>query len=215
MLLRGLNQADQALRGLEQRLHAARRAAPRSARFPAPPDPPGPAAAAFSDPSALTAPLRILRPPGAARGERFDQTCTRSGQCVTVCPAQAIRLDPQQAGGLPFIIARQAPCVVCTDLSCMKACPSGALTLVESARHIRMGLAEVDHARCLRGPDGAGDDCQLCVSHCPIGDDALTVDAAGLVRVGTDCTGCGVCERVCPTEPASIIVQPGEGQRLV
>jgi ferredoxin-type protein NapG len=139
---------------------------------------------------------------------------------VAACPAQCIQLDTAQpdreplADGLPYIIARQSPCVVCSDLSCMKACPTGALQLVAQPADIHMGVAVIDHRRCLRGPEGyqpgspAGEDCQLCVTQCPLGGSAIGFDAAGRVQVRRGCVGCGVCERACPTEPASIFVQP-------
>ena len=155
-----------------------------------------------------------LRPPGALPEPSFEDTCSRCGQCVEACPAQCIVLDPQLAGGLPHIQARQMPCVVCEELACMNVCPTGALKLVE--RHkIDIGVAVVDHQRCLRGPDpmqlgpgGDGEDCQICVEACPFGDTALQLNERGFVEVRSGCTGCGVCEHRCPTEPTSILVEP-------
>ncbi len=115
------------------------------------------------------------------------------------------------AGGLPHIIARESPCVVCTDLSCMKVCPTGALKLVDRVADIHMGVAVVDPARCLRTAQDAhpGDRaCRVCVNQCPVGQDALAIDAAGQLVVRPGCIGCGVCEQACPTEPASIVVRP-------
>ncbi len=161
--------------------------------------------------------LRILRPPGAARPPMFAETCTQCGECVTACPARAIKLDENTADHLPYIIARQSPCVVCNDLSCMKACPTGALKLVESREQIQMGYAITDMSRCLRGGGFAiydeptsitGEDCQLCVTQCPIGKEAIAVDHHGCIEVRHGCIGCGVCEQVCPTEGPSIWVEP-------
>lgn len=155
--------------------------------------------------------LRILRPPGALEGDAFNQTCSRCGKCVEVCPAQAIKITQGIADGLPHIIARESPCVVCSDLSCMKSCPSGALQLLDTGADIAMGVAVMDFAKCLRtsGVDGTpGEDCRVCINDCPIGQSALGIDGYGRVQVRPGCTGCGVCERACPTEPASIWVQP-------
>lgn len=140
------------------------------------------------------------------------RTCSRCGDCAAACPAQCIVLDPAVDQGLPTIVARLSPCVMCTDLSCMSACGTGALEVV-SRSDIRMGLAVVDGERCLRG--GRGEDCRLCVSQCPVGATALRIDEDGAVSVGAGCTGCGVCERVCPTEPASIVVRPGQGREAM
>ena len=101
----------------------------------------------------------------------------------------------------------------------MKVCPTGALELVTQVEQIDMGLAVVDHDRCLRrpGPQGkmsggesadADSDCRLCVDQCPLGSAAIGIDEAGKVAVMPGCIGCGVCERVCPTEPPSIVVEP-------
>lgn len=55
--------------------------------------------------------------------------------------------------------------------------------------------------------------CHLCVTECPIGEKAIvqTKNRRGnklIPRVLDGCTGCGVCQMVCPTEKASIVVEP-------
>jgi ferredoxin-type protein NapG len=171
-------------------------------------------------------PARFLRPPGALAELPLAETCSRCGDCVKACPAQAIRLEPAVAGGLPFIVPREQPCVVCTDLACMKVCPTGALKRVSAVSEISMGVAVVDHARCLRGPfdaeprvepadslhaaggaRGRGEDCRLCVTSCPVGESAIAIGGGGRVVILAGCIGCGVCERACPTEPTSIFIR--------
>jgi len=150
-------------------------------------------------------PDRFLRPPGAMPEYEFVGTCSRCAKCVEVCPADAIKIEPDVAGGLPHIIARTAPCVVCDDLACMKNCPTGALADLGRADHIMMGYAVVAHDTCVRSHE---QDCKLCVEQCPIGEQALAIDHEGRVEVHAGCVGCGVCERACPTEPPSIWVEP-------
>ncbi len=160
-------------------------------------------------PIALSRGVR-LRPPGAMPEPSFSQACSSCGKCVEACPARCIFLDdpdPVTRQRLPAIEARVSPCVVCEELACMKACPTGALKLVEKAADIRMGWAEMDFGSCLRGDDGGGEDCRVCVSQCPMGEGALGIDGRGLVEVRPGCVGCGVCERACPTEPASVKVR--------
>jgi ferredoxin-type protein NapG len=181
---------------------------------------PPPAPTPAYTPATYEPPPRYLRPPGALPELEFLDACSRCGKCVEACPADCIVIEKDKAGGRPFIKARAAPCVVCDDLSCMKVCPTGALKLVEDRAQIRMGYATVDHWRCLRGESGeydhetgqvkiSGEDCRVCIAQCPFGEDAIGVDQYhGTIEVREGCTGCGVCERACPTEPASIWVEP-------
>src|SRR5439155_27223144 len=85
--------------------------------------------------AAPPAPTVWLRPPGALAESDFLETCSRCGICVSVCPAQAIRIDKSAArgDGAPYIIPSEMPCVVCEGLHCMNQCPSGALTLTPIA----------------------------------------------------------------------------------
>ena len=55
--------------------------------------------------------------------------------------------------------------------------------------------------------------CNLCVTECPIGETAIVqmLSRSGrklIPRVLDGCTGCGVCQMVCPTENPSIVVEP-------
>ena len=150
----------------------------------------------------------LLRPPGALPEVEFAATCERSGQCVAACPVHALvplRSSEPARSGTPYLVPSRQACVVCDDLSCMKACPSGALVLV-AKEAIRIGLAQVHHDDCLRS---AGGPCRECVDRCPLGSAALGLDARGRVEVrAAGCTGCGVCELFCPTTPRAITVLP-------
>jgi ferredoxin-type protein NapG len=151
---------------------------------------------------------RIIRPPGSLPRDDFESTCSKCGKCVEVCPANAIKIDASGylAGGFPYIIPEDRPCVVCEELACMKECPSGALKLVDRLR-IRIGTAKVDHETCLRH---SGEDCRLCVQACPVAEQAIHVSPeTNRVRVKKrGCLGCGLCENACPTAPRAIKVFP-------
>ncbi|HTY03344.1 MAG TPA: 4Fe-4S dicluster domain-containing protein [Rhodocyclaceae bacterium] len=73
-----------------------------------------------------------LRPPGALEEHDFLASCIKCGQCVQVCPVQAIRLADLTDGfgvGAPFIEARDQACdFSCDAAQCILACPTGALT---------------------------------------------------------------------------------------
>ncbi len=151
----------------------------------------------------------FLRPPGALPEEEFLDRCLSSGQCVRVCPVAAIKLarsDNPRHDDKPFIDPDAQACVVCEDLPCMTACPSGALVPV-ARDDIEMGLAVLREELCLRSQ---GEDCQICVDKCPIGSRAIEIpETDGAVEVYADgCTGCGVCQMYCPTEPRAIVIEP-------
>jgi ferredoxin-type protein NapG len=147
-----------------------------------------------------------LRPPGALPEDELARTCTRGGECVRSCPAQAIRIDitGTVAGGLPHIFADDMPCVVCDSLACMHNCPSGALVLFKAA-DIDMGTAVWNEETCIRT---RGQTCTLCVDQCPIGPAAIQIVEERIVVIEAGCTGCGVCQNYCPTNPKSIKVVP-------
>jgi ferredoxin-type protein NapG len=150
-------------------------------------------------------PLTFLRPPGALDEPMFLAKCSRCGDCVRACPADAIKIVPDVGNGAPFIDANIAPCVVCTTLECMMVCPTGALEPTP-IKFIDMGTARWRPETCVRT---RGEDCRICVDECPIGEVAISLDAEGSVRVHENgCVGCGVCQHRCPTSPKSIVVEP-------
>lgn len=157
------------------------------------------------------------RPPGALDGSRFTAACARCGRCVTACPYDTLRLaapgDPAPIG-TPFFTPRDVPCYMCKDIPCVKACPTGALDpLLDDIRNARMGVAAVDPNSCL---SWQGLRCEVCLRECPEANRAITIEMhpRGLSKhavfvpvVHPDaCTGCGLCERGCPTEKAAIRV---------
>ena len=166
---------------------------------------------AYADPyhspaAPVPAPEHWLRPPGALAERDFLDTCSRCGECVRVCPAQCIKIDysGSRGNGAPYIDPTQMPCVLCTPLACMNSCPSGALQLVPLAE-IDMGTAHWNEHLCVRS---YGNECTICVDNCPVGTMALEV-RENRIHVNEDhCTGCGVCQNKCPTDPKSIVVMP-------
>ena len=171
---------------------------------------------------ATALPPAALRPPGAlpengvSRPPASAAACACATAPTTCCtwPSRKSRCPP----GTPYFVARQAPCEMCEDIPCVKACPTGALdhslTDIDKAR---MGLAVlVDHETCL---NFLGLRCDICYRVCPVIDKAITLDPQTNARTGNHtlfipvvhsehCTGCGKCEKACPTEIAAIKVFP-------
>ena len=149
-------------------------------------------------------PQTWLRPPGSLPEAQFRQTCIHSGDCVRVCPVHAIKIDSNQAGGVPFIDADTAACAVCTGLQCMSACPSGAI-VPTSINDIDMGTAVWHQSTCLRSN---AESCTICVDKCPLGSAAIELKNGRIAVNPLGCIGCGVCQLECPTSPKSIVVIP-------
>ncbi len=170
---------------------------------------------------ARSLPAMALRPPGALAEKDFLATCVRCGLCVRDCPYPTLSLSnfgEDVAVGTPYFVARQAPCEMCEDIPCVKACPTGALdpelTDIDKSD---MGLAVlIDEETCL---NLNGLRCDVCYRVCPLLDEAITLERHHNVRtqkhamfiptVHSDkCTGCGKCERSCVLEKAAIRVLP-------
>ena len=158
-----------------------------------------------------------LRPPGAREGREFLAACIKCGQCVRACPYDTLQLAATGSAvaiGTPHFVPREIPCYMCPDIPCQAACPTGALAPeLDDIKDARMGLAVIDIENCL---SWQGLRCEICHRECPVQGAAITVEhhprriskhAMFVPVVHSDhCTGCGVCEKACPTELASIRV---------
>ena len=127
-----------------------------------------------------------------------------------MCPAQCIKIDPTggRAGGAPHIVPSDMPCVMCNGLLCMHACPTGALVPIP-IQDIDMGTARWREETCVRT---IGENCTICVDQCPMGTAALELNGNRVVVKDDGCTGCGVCEHYCPTNPKSIVITPRDAR---
>jgi len=106
-----------------------------------------------------------LRPPGALKDlldeQRFLAACIKCGQCVQVCPVEAIHLADLTDGvgvGVPHIEARNQACdFSCDGLQCVLACPTGALTHdLNFPADTRMGFARLDRPEACLAMQGKG-----------------------------------------------------------
>jgi len=107
-----------------------------------------------------------LRPPGALRDAALDEqeflaSCIKCGQCVQVCPVNAIHLADITDGfgiGVPYIDARAQACdFSCDGLQCVLACPTGALTHdLDYPADSRMGYARLSRPDACLAVQGKG-----------------------------------------------------------
>ncbi len=106
-----------------------------------------------------------LRPPGAIKTpfneQEFFAACIKCGQCVQVCPVEAIKLADITDGfgiGVPYIDARDQACdFSCDGLQCVLACPTGALTHdLDYPADARMGFARLSRPKACLAVQGKG-----------------------------------------------------------
>jgi len=179
---------------------------------------------------------KVIRPPGSAAEEDFLARCIRCGQCMRVCPNNALHPTFMEAGleGMwsPIMIPRIGYCEPTCTL-CTQVCPTGAileLTIGEKVgdeKHPpnRVGTAFVNRGRCL--PWAMARPCIVCEEWCPTTPKAIYLEESEVkgadgneVKVKHPlvdperCTGCGACEYACPVidEPAIYVTSIGESR---
>lgn len=148
----------------------------------------------------------ILRPPGAIAEHRFLNDCTRCDACLKACPPSAIVHAPdrfRKAAGTPMIDPMRQPCTMCPDTPCVAACDPGVLS---PDIPVKMGTASVSTVSCLAHN---GSFCTVCSEHCPV-ENAIDLDMGRPTVNAEACTGCGVCQFVCPAPDNAILLLPTE-----
>jgi ferredoxin len=183
---------------------------------------------------------RLLRPPGALDEEYFLSRCIRCGECMKVCPNNALQPALTEAGleGLwtPVMVPRigycESSCVLCSEV-----CPTGAIweitakekgweaRVTSDAKPISLGTAFLDRGRCL--PWAMATPCIVCEEWCLTSPKAIylqpaeVADAAGHLQQVKQplvdphrCVGCGACEYACPVQdrPAVYVTSIGESR---
>jgi len=182
---------------------------------------------------------RLIRPPAALDEKDFLARCIRCGECMKVCPSNALHPAFSQAGweGIwtPVLVPRVGFCQPNCSL-CGQVCPTGAIWEFTSkekgwaspegaAKPIRIGTAFYDRGRCL--PWGMATECIVCEEWCPTSPKAIYLrpaevsDAAGNSKHvrqpyvdAQRCVGCGACEFACPVRdrPAVYVTSVGESR---
>jgi polyferredoxin len=171
---------------------------------------------------------KLIRPPGALPEPKFLEKCVKCGECMKVCPTNALQPALEEAGpeGIwtPVLVPKIGYCeYYCSH--CTQVCPTGAikeLTIEEKAK-VKIGTAWVNKNRCI--PYALGTPCIVCEEHCPTSPKAIkliktqvvlpdgTVQTPLAPVVDLDlCIGCGICENKCPVvdDPAIYCTSVGE-----
>ncbi len=148
--------------------------------------------------------LPVIRPPGSVDEATFLKACTRCEDCVNACPHDAIQIASSRfrgAQGTPIIDPASQPCLMCEDKPCIAACPTDALL---STQPHTIATAEIQTWTCLAHQGGT---CSICAEHCPV-PDAIRMENGRPVIDPQACTGCGVCQSVCPAPENAVRIMP-------
>jgi polyferredoxin len=177
---------------------------------------------------------RLIRPPGALDESVFLTRCIRCGECMKVCPSNAVHPASLEGGAeslwTPLVVPRigycQPSCVLCGQ-----SCPTGALweftarekgwrgeAGASASKPIRIGTAFYDRGRCL--PWAMATECIVCQEWCPTSPKAIylreaEVDGRKLRQPYVDpelCVGCGACEFACPVADRAAVYVTSVGE---
>lgn len=173
------------------------------------------------DSKARTRP-KLIRPPGSLAEEDFLARCIRCGQCMKICPTNALHPTLLDAGWEGIFTPLLIPTVGYCEYNCIlcgHSCPTGAiepLTLerkigAEEIPAISIGTAFIDRGRCL--PWAFDKECIVCEEWCPTSPKAIRLETIEQVLpegntislrrpyvIAELCIGCGACEYACPVE---------------
>jgi polyferredoxin len=129
----------------------------------------------------------LVRPPGSIIEHEFLKRCIKCGQCMRICPTNVVHPAWFEAGfealwtpSLNFRIGTsgcQHNCIACGNI-----CPTAAIRPItldermgtgsyENQGPIRIGMAFVDHGRCL--PWAMDLPCIVCQENCPVSPKAI------------------------------------------
>ena len=140
---------------------------------------------------------RLIRPPGSVGEDVFLERCIKCGECMKVCPNNALQPTLFEAGleGIwsPVLVPRIGYCEPSCVL-CGQVCPTGAILpltekkklgydptvgnseVEERSAPVRIGTAFYDRGRCL--PWAMGIPCIVCEEWCPVSPKAIVYDNA-------------------------------------
>jgi polyferredoxin len=183
----------------------------------------------------------LVRPPGSLAEEAFLARCVRCGECMNVCPNNALQPTVFEAGfeGMwsPILKPRIGYCEP-TCVLCGQVCPTGAIDeLTErekawvpvkgqektSGPPVRIGTAFYDLGRCL--PWAMATECIVCEEWCPTSPKAIYFEEVEVMKRNGDfvtlkrphvdpnlCVGCGACTYACPIKGAPAIYIANVGE---
>jgi len=156
---------------------------------------------------------RLIRPPGALPEEKFVSVCSGCGECLKVCPNNALQSTLLEAGLAGFYTPRLVPRIgYCEEFCnfCGRVCSTEAIRhlSIEEKRLIQVGVAHIDKTRCIAWDTEKI--CLVCNEQCSY--HAIVGDEKKRPIVKEEkCTGCGICENKCPVDGEAAIIVYASG----
>jgi len=135
--------------------------------------------------------------------------------CVLACPSGALEHNCEKPEDIHMGIA-----VLEHPRSCLavnnRSVPAGYNDEMKAyvAKQTNVNPLEVELLEKFDGYEGK--ECTLCADMCPMPDPlsaiSMVTTSSGITKpmIYDGCTGCGVCQEVCPTSTPSIIIKPRE-----
>jgi ferredoxin len=170
----------------------------------------------------------LIRPPGSLAEAEFLDRCVRCGECMKVCPTNAIQPVFAMAGAqgmwTPYLDMDVGYCdYECT--LCGQVCPTHAIRemSVEEKQKVHIGLAYFDRNRCL--PYAYSRSCIVCEEHCPTPKKAIWFEEVTVKNLRGEelvvkqprvdpeiCIGCGICQNKCPMADRAAVLVTSVGE---
>jgi ferredoxin-type protein NapF len=156
---------------------------------------------------------RLIRPPGSLPEEKFVSVCTGCGECLKVCPNNALQSTLLEAGLAGLYTPRLVPRIgYCEEFCnfCGRICPTEAIRplQIEEKRLLQMGVAHINKTRCIAWDTEKI--CLVCNEQCSYR--AIVGDEKKRPIIKEEkCTGCGICENKCPVDGEAAIIVYASG----
>ena len=133
--------------------------------------------------------------------------------CVLACPTGALDHSCEKAEDIHMGIA-----VLASPSSCLavnrEPIPAGYNDKMKAFVQDANNVTEYEKEMLEKFDNREGDACTLCADMCPMPNPlsaiAMVTSSVGITKpvIYDACTGCGVCQEVCPTSTPSIIIKP-------
>lgn len=134
-----------------------------------------------------------LLPPYIHNRDLLSACLECDGFCIDSCEEEIIKRSPE---GKPFLDFSHSGCTFCED--CAKACPSDVLSL-ESGEEKIFAKTEISVLKCISWDKTV---CYSCKDVCL--DNAIAFLGMFRPEIKENCTNCGFCVGVCPTNAIEI-----------